>query len=129
MRQPYVRFDEPMAIRVTNKSRSTVLVKRGQVADSMWARLLGLIGQRQLEAGGGLLLRDEKAIHTFGMSFAIDVAYLDRDGRVLRSVGALPPLRLGPIVRHAQNVLELPAGTLAATDTHEGDLLIIEPTS
>ena len=116
-------------MRVTNRTRQTVLVKQGKIASTAWSRLVGLLGRRVFDPGDGLLLRGEQAIHTLGMFFPIDVAFLDRDGRVLRAVGTLRPQRMGPFVRGARNVLELPAGTLAATHTREGDELVIEPTS
>lgn len=116
-------------MRVVNRTRDTVLVRRGKVASTLWSRLVGLLGRRVFEPGDGLLLRGEQAIHTLGMFFPIDVVYLDRESRVLRAVRALPPQRLGPLVRGAHNVLELPIGTLAATRTHEGDELIFEFTS
>jgi uncharacterized protein len=119
----------PIPIRVINRTRQTVLVNAGHIASSPWSRLVGLLGRREFQPGDGLLLRGEQAIHTLGMFFPIDVVYLDRDGRVLRAVGTLPPQRLGPLVRKARNVLELPAGTLAATHTREGDELVIEPIS
>jgi uncharacterized membrane protein (UPF0127 family) len=118
-----------MPLRVINKTRQTMLVDHGHEACTPWSRLVGLLGRRAFETGDGLLLRDEQAIHTLGMFIPIDVAYLDREGRVLRAVGALAPHRLGPFVRRARNVLELPSGTLAATHTHEGDELVIELTS
>jgi uncharacterized protein len=116
-------------MRVVNRERQTTLVDRGHAASTPWSRLIGLLGRRTFDTGDGLLLREEQAIHTFGMMFAIDVAYLDKQGRVLRALSDLPPLRLGPFVRGARNVLELPKGTLAATHTCEGDELDIEFTS
>lgn len=113
-------------MRVTNRTRRTLLVEAGNVASTPWSRLVGLLGRQRLDQGDGLLLRNEQAIHTFGMLFPIDAAYLDRDGLVLRAVTALRPYRLGPFVRKASNVLELPAGTLAATNTREGDELVID---
>jgi uncharacterized protein len=118
-----------MFIRVTNLTRQTVLVKEGRVAATPWSRLVGLLGKRGLDPGDGLLLRGEQAIHTFGMQFPIDVAYLDREGRVLRALHALRPQRLGPFLRKSRDVLELPAGTLAATGTCEGDQLVFEFTA
>lgn len=84
------------------------------------------MGQRELAAGFGLLLKGESAIHTFGMRVAIDVVYLDKEGNVLRTTAAMPPSRLGPLVRGTRNVLELPIGTLAKTHTQQGDRLDIQ---
>ena len=50
----------------------------------------GLLGRDGIE--GALLLRPARSVHTFRMRFAIDVAFCDRDLRVLRVVthGAQP---------------------------------------
>ncbi len=63
----------------------------------------------------------------FFMRFAIDAAFLDRDGRVLRAAADLPPWRLATAARGARDVLELPAGALARTGTQAGDVLVFEP--
>ncbi len=116
-------------IRVTNRTRGVELVRAGQAAATPWSRLIGLLGQRRLERGDGLLLCGEQAIHTIGMRFPIDVLYLDRTARVLRAFHSLPPQRLAPFLRDSHNVLELPAGTLAETGTRVGDELTIEYSS
>ncbi len=113
-------------MRVLNRTRQTVVVKAGRVADTPWTRLVGLLGRSGLEPGDGLLLRGEQAIHMLGMRFAIDVVYLDAEGHVLRALNSLAPWRLGPFVRKSRDVLELPAGTLSATGTCEGDELVFE---
>lgn len=110
-------------LRVINRTRNTVAVETGRIAASPWARLVGLVGVKSLAPGYGLLLRHEQAIHTFGMRIPIDVLYLDCRGRVLRADRAMPPNRVGPLVRGVQDVLELPVGTLERTRTEIGDEL------
>jgi uncharacterized membrane protein (UPF0127 family) len=111
---------------VQNLSRGTTLVSDGVVADNYWTRFKGLMGVRSLTDGYGLLLKNESAIHTFGMRLAIDVVYLDAAGAVLCVTRAMPPSRIGPLVRGTRNVLELPIGTLARTNTQQGDQLEIK---
>ncbi len=113
-------------MRVTNRTRQTVLVERGWVASNLWTRMVGLLGRSGLEPGQGLLLQGEQAIHMFFMKFAIDVVYLDKQGRVLCAIDRLQPWRLGPYLRQAHDVLELPAGTLNATQTRAGDDLVFD---
>jgi hypothetical protein len=65
-----------------------------------------------------------------GMSFSLDVAFLDHRGGVLASYHALPPGRRTRWHPGAADALELPAGTLAATGTVEGDTIVcteVEP--
>ncbi len=103
-----------------------MLVTQGRVAADAWSRFWGLMGKRELAPGFGLLLKNESAIHTFGMRVPIDVVYLDHRGVVLRLTEGMPPSRIGPLVRGVRDVLELPAGTLVQTQTRVGDELELE---
>lgn len=78
-----------------------------EVADTYAERTRGLLGRDGLE--GALLLRPSTWVHTMRMRFAIDVAHLDRDGRVLRTT-TMPPNRPGRPVLRARSVLEAEAG-------------------
>ena len=113
-------------MRVLNQTRNAVLVTDGQVAASMWARMRGLLGHAPLKTGEGLLLRGEKAIHTVGMSFPIDVLFLDRNGAIVHLIHSMVPSRFSPFVFRADDVLELPPGTLVQTGTVLGDQLKID---
>lgn len=108
-------------LRAYNRTRNVPLVIRGAIAANWWSRLRGLLGHAPLQPGEGLLLRGENAIHTFGMTFAIDVLFLDRAGHVVHLVSAMPPWRISPFVARACDVLELPAGIIAQTHTSLGD--------
>lgn len=86
-----------------------------------------------LPPGGGLWLPGDNGIHMFFMRFPIDALFLGReqpDGarHVLAARAGLAPWTgLVPFVRSADGVLELPAGTIAASGTVVGDELAIEP--
>jgi len=83
-----------------------------RVADNFLTRALGLLVGRPLAAAEGLLIAPCASIHTFGMRYAIDVVFVDRQARVLR---VCPDVRAGRmrIARGARGVLELRAGTAA----------------
>ena len=85
----------------------------------------GLLGRskEKFSAGNALWLVPANSIHTIGMSFPIDVAYLDKAGRVIRLYHSLPPFRVAAIKFKTHSILELPAGTLARTRTEVGDIL------
>ncbi len=115
-------------MQVINRTRRQMLVEKGTVAARPWARLRGLIGRACLNKGEGLLLDGTIGIHTVGMRFAIDVLFLDKDGRVLYLIHTLKPFRFSPIVKRSAMVLELPAGILRATKTQIVDELEISLT-
>lgn len=114
-------------VAVRNERTHTVIAGHVRVADHMVARLRGLLGCAEPARGEGLWLTPCSGIHTIGMRYAIDVAFLDRDGRVVRCYQALSPGRMLPWVRGAHSALELRSGALAATDTHSGDALTLHP--
>lgn len=108
---------------VVNSDRGGLLGSRVCVADGWWNRLRGLIGRPPLEAGEGLLLVPCPAVHTFGLSAAIDVAFLDEAGTVIALYPELPPGRLTRWHGRGCRVLETPPGTLGASGTEEGDTI------
>jgi len=114
------------SVRIVNESRGAVLATRATVADSFWSRFRGLLGRRELADGEGLVIEPCSSVHMEGMRFAIDALHLDRAGTVLRVVPELRPNRFGPLVWRSHTVLELPAGTAAATGTVAGDRVIID---
>jgi hypothetical protein len=82
------------------------------VAHSWRARLLGM-ALRGGPPGHALLLPRCRSVHTCGMRFALDLVWLDRDGRVLAIDEGVPPWRVRSC-RQAAAVLEVPAGGAAA---------------
>jgi len=109
-------------ILVRNITRGTVLAETAQVADSSRTRRTGLLKHTTLPRGEGLWIVPCEAIHTFGMKFAIDVAYLDRKRKILKVRHSVAPRRISACLR-AHSVLELPAGVLESTGTEAGDVL------
>ena len=63
----------------------------------------------------------------FFMRFAIDAVFVDRGRRVVRVAERLGPWRFAAGARGAHEVIELPAGSVAATGTQAGDELLYEP--
>jgi uncharacterized membrane protein (UPF0127 family) len=111
------------AVRVVNRTRGIVLGDRVRTARTFLSRLAGLLGTAAIAEGEGLWIVPCRGVHTVGMRYPIDVAFLDARGVVVGILEGLPPNRLGRGVRDARGALELRAGTLAATGTAPGDRL------
>jgi len=93
-----------------------------EVASSLAARSRGLLGRKTCE--GALLLHRTRSVHTIGMRFPIDVAFLNRDLRVI-DVASLPPYRIGLPRRGGRSVLEARAGAFERWGLTPGDQLEI----
>jgi len=113
---------------VCNRTKQTLLGDEVELAAGPWGRLKGLLGRQVKEfiQGKGILIVPSQGVHTLGMSFPIDAAYLDRDGRVIHVCHQLAPFRIAPLKLKSRSVLELPAGTLARTRTEVGDMLEVK---
>jgi uncharacterized protein len=109
-------------LRILNLTRQVELASYVEVADRGAKRRKGLLGRDRLSHGEGLWIVPCESIHTFGMRFAIDLVYLDRDKRVKKVRKGVPPWRLS-VCLSAYSVLELPSGTVQKTQTTPGDTL------
>lgn len=78
---PSAGGEEPLAVDV-------------DVAETFAERARGLIGRPAPAPGRGLLIPRCNAIHTLFMRYPIDATFLDREGRVVKSVRNLRPWRL-----------------------------------
>ena len=113
-------------VRVVNETRGTILGDRVRVADTGLTRIVGLLGERKLPAGDGLLIVPSQGVHTWGMLFPIDVIVLDRRWNVLALRRRMRAFRMTRLFWKAAAVLELPPGMLDSTATAVGDTLTFE---
>ena len=111
-------------LRVVNTRHNRELGARIGLADRWLRRLRGLLGRPAPAAGEGLLLTPCRAVHMFGMSFPLDVAFLDAEGAVVATYRSLAPGSRTRWHRNAVHALELPAGTLEDSGTVIGDVLV-----
>jgi uncharacterized membrane protein (UPF0127 family) len=100
-----------------------VVAAHVEIASTPWKRFMGLMFRSDLPADHGLALSPCSSIHMFFMRIPLDVAFLDRDGRVLRAYHGIKPWRMSRIVRKAHTAVELRAGTLRAAGIEAGEVL------
>ncbi|AZK96267.1 MULTISPECIES: DUF192 domain-containing protein [Streptomyces] len=94
-----------------------------EIAASYGTRRRGLLGRDGVT--GAMLLTPCNAVHTLGMRFAVDVAYLDAEFRVVAR-HTLPPRRLALPRPRARHVLEAAAGAMEEWGVRPGVRLVVE---
>jgi uncharacterized protein len=120
-----MRFQTKM-VRALNTTRGTVLGECIRVADTGLSRIIGLLGERKLMPGDGLLIVPSQGVHTWGMLFPIDIVVLDGEWNVLAVRRRMRQFRMTRIFWKAAAVLELPPGVLDSTSTELGDTLTFD---
>ncbi len=98
------------------------MLASAEVAERRGDRRRGLLGRDGLE--GAIVLRPCRWVHTLGMRFPIDVAFLDADGVVVKTMH-LERRRVGVPVWRARTVIEAEAGAFARWGLHVGDVVVV----
>lgn len=80
-----------------------------------------------MASGEALVIAPCGAVHTAFMRFAIDVAFLDRDGRVVKLAPGVAPWRIRAAFR-AFAVVEMAAGSVLGRVVQPGDVLEVTDT-
>ena len=111
---------------VRNAARNTTLGEAIAVAATAAQRVRGLLGKECLEDGHGLLFKNCASLHTFFMTFPIDIIYADRKGKVLKVAPRVKPFKLIAAPMRAFYAIELPEGAIERSNTLAGDMLILD---
>ncbi|MEM2878276.1 MAG: DUF192 domain-containing protein [Candidatus Hadarchaeales archaeon] len=91
---------------------------------------LGLMFRRKMDDDWALILEPSKEgrhlVHTFFVSFPVDLVFTDSSMRVVEIKTNLNPWRLYLPRRRFAHLIELPGGKISATGLRVGDKLVLE---
>lgn len=118
----------PVFVCVQNETRGTVLCLRAKLARGFRERGRGLLGQTQLSVDEGMLFEAERFLplmwmHTFFMTFPIDIIFVGHGNMVTKIQASLKPWRLSAVVLGARMAIELAEGAAIRSNTQIGDLI------
>jgi protein-S-isoprenylcysteine O-methyltransferase Ste14/uncharacterized membrane protein (UPF0127 family) len=100
---------------------------RVYLANSVYARMIGLLGTDGSDPAMALWFVPCSSIHTFGMNYPIDALYLDEEERVVRILQHVKPNQVFMPVPAVKSVLELPAGAAGRCGFRVNDRLEVVP--
>jgi uncharacterized protein len=109
-----------VALRLINESTGATVASHVELALDRSTRRRGLLGRSALAPMSAMLFSPCWMVHTAFMRFAIDVLFLDRQGRVVHVARELRPWRTAMCSR-AHMVIELPARAAEKVDINVGD--------
>lgn len=110
---------------LVNERTGAVVAGRLEAAVESTSRRRGLLGRGGLPEDHALVLAPCNAVHTFFMRFPIDVAFVGRDGRVLKTLERLGAWRVAMSPR-AFATIEFPADVLRRR-LAMGDCVAVRP--
>lgn len=112
-------------MKVVNITRDALLADKASLASTFLKRLIGLLNRSSLNKGEALILQPSNSIHSFFMRFSIDVIFLDKHKRVIKTISPFEPYHLTKVYFNAVFTIELPVGIIETTATKEGDIISI----
>ena len=107
---------------LTNTRTNRIVARTLLTAFDSASRRRGLLAHASLAERTALIIAPTSAIHTFSMRFAIDVAFVSKEGRVVKIRRSVAPWRIAAAWR-AFGVIEMAAGAFEKSDTRPGDVL------
>ncbi len=109
-------------MKIVNETKNSVLSEEVLMLKTLAEKASGLI---DVDGPKAAFFKTRFGIHTFGMVRPLDCLVLDSDGRVKRIRESLQPNQMFFWPPVWSGVVELPAGTIAATRTEIGDRIAI----
>jgi uncharacterized membrane protein (UPF0127 family) len=120
-----VRYDGAVKTApVVNVTQGTIIGRNIGRADNLWTRFRGLMLRAGLAEDEGLFIVPCSSIHMFLMRFALDVVYLDKELKVVKTVPNLKPWRIS-FGGQGKSMLELPVGAIARSRTRTVDRIAV----
>ncbi len=80
--------------RICHAKDDTCLIPDARKTSNALDRMRGLLFRPALKADEALLISPCASVHTIGMGYNIDIAYLDRQLAIVKLVRSLRPLRM-----------------------------------
>ncbi|BCM24827.1 DUF192 domain-containing protein [Methyloradius palustris] len=99
-----------------------LVVNKVWLAKSILQRMRGLLFRKSLEPDQAMLIRPCSSIHTIGMTYPLDIVFIDAQGIVLKALKNVRPLRMAFAI-NAYATIEFYAGEIERIGIQRGDYL------
>ncbi len=106
-----------------NRSSDNLIAERILTLDRQFHQTLQMLNRSGIPGNSALWINPCNGIYTVGMKYPVDIAFLDKNGIVVKILRDFPPDCFADSGPSAISAIELPNGRLSETDTRLGDLL------
>ena len=72
------------------------------------------------------MIKPCNSIHTFGMKFPIDVAFVDKDNKVIHIMARTEKGKISPVIKGSKYVIEAGSGEFESKSLEVGDMIEIK---
>ena len=104
-------------------NNNNVITRNAESADNFFSRFRGLMFRKAIDDDYVLHITPCNQIHMLNMRFALDVIYLDENGRVVKIDENVQPGKICKTVRNAKSVIEMKASAASRLGIRTGDIL------
>jgi uncharacterized membrane protein (UPF0127 family) len=111
---------------VLNRTRGKLLAETLLNFNSHFRETLNLLNKHGIPKNSALWINPCHAMYTTGISKPVDIAFLDKNCRVVKILRDFPPNCFTESIPGASSALGLPSNSLAESDTRTGDLLELD---
>jgi uncharacterized membrane protein (UPF0127 family) len=109
------------------KNNGKCIADQVEIAQSLFQRMVGLLGRSKMVDGSGLYFPGCRSIHSFFMKISIDVLFLDKELKITKMISCLRPYRLAFSPLKTKHTLELSCGALKELQLKVGDTILLIP--
>ncbi len=104
---------------LTVGEQADVLAEPAWFTTGIWEPARGLLFRPRIRPGAALIIRTS-GVHTWGMTYPLDLILVDRHWSVLSVYQSWVPWRIGPQHRRARYVVEMAPESLASHEVAPG---------
>lgn len=105
---------------MSSDNERSLLLDKVEVASTFFNRMKGLLHRDGFTTTNGLIITPCNYVHTFGMKFAIDIVFIDKNYRVIGFRTNVKKNKIAGSI-NSKHTLELPAGKLQSLNIEMGD--------
>ena len=106
-----------------NIASGECLIETVYRADGALERMRGLLGRERLAPDQGFWIAPCNSVHTFFMTYSLDILFLNKEGILLKIVSELSPWRMTGMIS-AWATVEMAAGQARKLGLSVGDKLV-----